>query len=77
MLSANHPSICSCQFVYIELVAPSLPRYYLGNAEAGVKEMQLILDAPIGPASTLPLIVEYPSVSLVYHYTSGSKVRGA
>ncbi|KAK3814789.1 MAG: LIM-domain binding protein-domain-containing protein [Linnemannia elongata] len=36
--------------------------------------MQLILDAPIGPASTLPLIVEYPSVTLVYHYTSGSKV---
>ncbi|KAF8936605.1 hypothetical protein BGZ47_009408 [Haplosporangium gracile] len=57
-----------------ELVAPSLPRYYLGNAEAGVKEMQLILDTPIGPASTLPLIIEYPSVSLVYHYTSGSKV---
>ncbi|KAG0282357.1 hypothetical protein BGZ97_009016, partial [Linnemannia gamsii] len=57
-----------------ELVAPSLPRYYLGNAEAGVKEMQLILDAPTGPASTFPLIIEYPNVSLVYHYTSGSKV---
>ncbi|KAF9121154.1 hypothetical protein BGW39_010795 [Mortierella sp. 14UC] len=57
-----------------ELVAPSLPRYYLGNTEAGVKEMQLILDSPTGPTSALPLIIEYPSISIVYHYTSGSRV---
>ncbi|KAG0278528.1 hypothetical protein BGZ96_002351 [Linnemannia gamsii] len=57
-----------------ELMAPSLPRYYLGNLESGVKEMQVILDTPTGPASTLPLIIEYPNVSFVHHYTSGSKV---
>ncbi|KAF9902888.1 hypothetical protein EC991_004400 [Linnemannia zychae] len=57
-----------------ELVTPSLPRYYHRNAEAGVKEMQLILDSPTRPASALPLVIEYPSISIVYHYTSGSKV---
>ncbi|KAG0372594.1 hypothetical protein BGX24_012830 [Mortierella sp. AD032] len=57
-----------------ELMAPSLPRYYLGNAEAGVKGMQLILNTHTGPANTLPLIIEYPSISIVHHYTGGSRV---
>ncbi|KAF9921180.1 hypothetical protein FBU30_008815 [Linnemannia zychae] len=53
-----------------KLVASSLPRYYYKNVEAGVKEMQLILDVPAGPAVTLPLIIEYPNMSIVF--TKGS-----
>ncbi|KAI7816941.1 LIM-domain binding protein-domain-containing protein [Gamsiella multidivaricata] len=55
-------------------MAPSLPRFYLGNVEAGVKELQLILEKSLGQTSALPFTVQCPSVIVVSHYTNGSKV---
>ncbi|KAG0287068.1 hypothetical protein BGZ98_004817 [Dissophora globulifera] len=59
-----------------ELITASLPRFYLGNVEAGVKAMQLSIEPTLGPTTTsnVPLTIECPSVTLMSHYTNGSRV---
>ncbi|KAG0234605.1 hypothetical protein BGX31_004542 [Mortierella sp. GBA43] len=57
-----------------ELRTPSIPVYYLGSVEAGIKNQQLILEQALVQTKPLPLSVECPSVTLASHYTNGAKV---
>ncbi|ORZ23865.1 LIM-domain binding protein-domain-containing protein [Lobosporangium transversale] len=57
-----------------ELTAPSLPRFYLGTVESGIKQLQLILEQALGQTAPFPLIVECPRITLVSHHINGSKI---
>ncbi|KAG0043804.1 hypothetical protein BGZ83_011009 [Gryganskiella cystojenkinii] len=57
-----------------ELVAATLPRYYLGNVEAGVNEIQLMFDKATVHHSSSPLFAECSNMTLVSHFKNGSRV---
>ncbi|KAF9577728.1 hypothetical protein BGW38_006873 [Lunasporangiospora selenospora] len=56
-----------------ELLATTLPKYYQVNMEAGIREMQLVLDRPLTTVTTNPLTVECPNISFISHYDNGTK----